>query len=67
MFFCCSFTRNIFINCYKNTNFSQCSAHLRKVFEKFPEKFVFICQTIKFVSKNNLSQVVFDDANIQKL
>lgn len=50
--------RNIFINCYKNTNFSQCFAHLRKVFEKFPEKFVFICQTIKFVSKNNLSQVV---------
>lgn len=36
-------------------------------FEKFPEKFVFVCQTIKFVLKNNLSQVVFDDANIQKL
>lgn len=39
----------------------------KSFFEKFPEKFVFICQTIKFVSKNNLSQVVFDDANIQKL
>lgn len=42
-------------------------AFKKKFLKKFPEKFVFICQTIKFVSKNNLSQVVFDDANIQKL